>query len=125
MNVCDSGTTAGLDPGGSRQILEEIRAYREQTGSTVILVSHNMEDIASIATRLIVLNEAKIAFDGTPEEVFSHPDELVAMGLDVPQVTRVFMKLRELGIELDTSVYTVGYAVKLVQKLLAKEAPHA
>ncbi|MBE6931265.1 MAG: energy-coupling factor transporter ATPase [Clostridia bacterium] len=117
--------TAGLDPGGSRQILEEIRAYREQTGSTVILVSHNMEDIASIATRLIVLNEAKIAFDGTPEEVFSHPDELVAMGLDVPQVTRVFMKLRELGIELDTSVYTVGYAVKLVQKLLAKEAPHA
>jgi len=117
--------TAGLDPAGAAQILDEIRRYREQTGSTVILVSHNMEDIASIADRLIVLNESKIAFDGTPEEVFSHPDELVAMGLDVPQVTRVFMKLRELGVPVDTSVYTVGYALKLVQRMLAKEAPHA
>ncbi|MDY3287205.1 MAG: energy-coupling factor transporter ATPase, partial [Eubacteriales bacterium] len=82
--------TAGLDPEGASQILREIRAFREESGTTVILVSHNMEDVARTADRLIVMNHAKVALEGTPEQVFGTPERLESLGLDVPQVTKIF-----------------------------------
>ncbi len=80
-----------------------------------------MEDIARLADRLIVLSESKILMDGKPEEVFAQPDKLMKIGLDVPQITRVFMELRRLGIEIDTSVYTVKYAANLMLHLLGED----
>ena len=98
--------TAGLDPAGCRQILDNIRSYREKTGSTVILVSHNMDDAARMAERLIVFDHGHVAMDGTPEEVFSRPEELIKIGLSVPQATSLAMALREKGIPLRGSIYT-------------------
>ncbi len=98
--------TAGLDPAGSRQLLENICAYREETGSTVILVSHNMDDVARIADRIIVISEGNVFMDGTPAEVFADPEKLVSQGLDVPKATAIAMKLRERGVILEGSVCT-------------------
>ena len=98
--------TAGLDPEGCRQILGNICSYRESTGSTVIIVSHNMDDMARISDRLIVLSNGAVAMDGTPREVFSEPERLKDLGLDVPKSTEIFMKLREMGIKLEGPVYT-------------------
>jgi ABC-type cobalt transport system, ATPase component len=98
--------TAGLDPVGCRQILDNICNYRESTGSTIIIVSHNMDDIARIADRLIVLSKGAVAMDGTPEEVFSEPEQLKSLGLDVPKSTEIFMRLREKGVNLKGPVYT-------------------
>jgi len=98
--------TAGLDPSGCQRILDNICNYRSATSSTVIIVSHNMDDIAKIADRLIVFNGGNIVMDGTPEEVFSHSEELTEIGLDVPQATAIAMALKKKGIVLDTPVYT-------------------
>ena len=98
--------TAGLDPSGSRKIMDNIRRYREQSGATVIIVSHNMDDAARLTERLIVFDHGHIAMDGTPEEVFSRPEELVGIGLAVPQATSLAMALRRRGLELDGAVYT-------------------
>ncbi len=98
--------TAGLDPSGCRRILDNIRDYREKTGSTVILVSHNMDDAARMAERLIVFDHGHVAMDGTPEEVFSHPEELTAIGLNVPHAAALAMALRERGLRLEGSIYT-------------------
>lgn len=98
--------TAGLDPSGCEQILKNICDYREKTGSTVIIVSHSMDDVARLADRLIVFNKGRICFDGTPEEVFSKPDELKEIGLDVPVPTEIAMELRRLGVKLPDSIYT-------------------
>lgn len=98
--------TAGLDPAGCRQILDNICDYRDKTGSTVVIVSHSMEDVARLADRLIVFNGGHIEFDGTPKEVFSHPEELKAIGLDVPAATELAMALRKRGIKLPESIYT-------------------
>lgn len=98
--------TAGLDPAGCRQLLENIRNYRERSGSTVILVSHSMDDAAQMAERIIVFRSGGIAMDGTPEEIFSRSEELSEMGLSIPQSTAIAQKLRERGIELDRAVYT-------------------
>ena len=98
--------TAGLDPSGCRKILDNIRDYREKTGSTVILVSHNMDDAARMAERLIVFDHGHVAMDGTPEEVFSHPEELIAIGLNVPNAAALAMALRERGLRLEGSIYT-------------------
>ena len=98
--------TAGLDPAGCRQILDNIRAYREETGSTVILVSHNMDDAARMADRLIVFDHGRLAMDGTPEEVFARPEELIAIGLNVPQAAALAMALRERGVALEGSIFT-------------------
>ena len=89
--------TAGLDPAGCRRILETICDYREKTGSTVVIVSHSMDDVARIADRLIVFNHGSIRFDGTPEEVFSNPKELSDIGLSVPAPTQIASALREQG----------------------------
>ena len=98
--------TAGLDPAGCRQILDNIAAYREKTGSTVILVSHNMDDAARMADRLLVFDHGRVAMDGTPEEVFARPEELIAIGLNVPHAAALAMALRGRGLKLEGSIYT-------------------
>ena len=99
--------TAGLDPGGCAGIIRNILDYREQTGSTVLLVTHSMDDAARIADRLVVFHEGSVAMDGTPSQVFSRPAELTAMGLDVPQAAAIAQALRERGVELPASIYTL------------------
>lgn len=110
--------TAGLDPKGRQEILNMIKAYKKQTGSTVLLVSHSMEDIAGIASKILVMNKSRVAMYDTVENVFSRAVELESMGLNVPQITRIFMGLKEKGIELDTDVYTVAEGSRRLLSLL-------
>ena len=110
---------AGLDPEGRDTILGQIKAYHEATGITVLLVSHSMEDIAKYANRVLVLHKAKVAMYDTVEAVFARAQELVELGLSVPQVTQIFLKLRAMGVDIPTDVYTIPYAVKTIQKALA------
>ena len=98
--------TAGLDPAGCRQIMENICAYREKTGATVIIVSHNMDDVARIAERIIVFSHGRIVMDGTAREVFSRAQELVEIGLDVPHATELAMELKKQGLPLPEGIYT-------------------
>ncbi len=109
--------TAGLDPRGREEILRNIRNYQSAKQATVIMVSHSMEEIADSVERLVVVNDAHIPMDGTPREVFSHGEELEAMGLAIPQVTRIFRRLKELGLPVDASVYTTAQAVAALQTL--------
>ena len=99
--------TAGLDPAGREKILRQIRTYHEEKGTTVILVSHSMEEIAQNVDRIVVLKGGNTYMDGTPRQVFARAEELEAVGLDVPQVTRVAMALRRRGVAIDAAVYTV------------------
>ena len=108
---------AGLDPAGREDVFRFIKEYKERHGTTVIFVTHSMEDAARMAERLIVMRGGSVMLDGTPAEVFAHAEELIASGLDVPQVTRVFMRLRELGAPVDTAVYTVPQAAELLLRL--------
>ena len=110
---------AGLDPEGRDTILSQIRDYHEKTGITVLLVSHSMEDIAKYANRVLVMSHAKLAMYDTVEKVFGHAQELLELGLSVPQVTQIFLKLRQMGLDIPTEVYTMPYAVKTIQKALA------
>ena len=98
--------TAGLDPAGCRQIQENLCAYREKTGATVIIVSHSMDDVARLAERILVFDKGHVVMDGTPEEVFSRPEELTGIGLDVPHATELAMALRRRGVALPESIYT-------------------
>ena len=98
--------TAGLDPAGCRQIQENLCAYREMTGATVIIVSHSMDDVARLAERILVFDKGHVVMDGTPEEVFSRPEELTGIGLDVPHATELAMALRRRGVALPESIYT-------------------
>lgn len=100
--------TAGLDPRGREVILSLVRTYRDQTGSTVILVSHSMEDVAKTADKVLVLNHSHVAMFGTVPEVYSHTDELEEMGLTVPQITKIFRALHDRGFEVSPSVFTVS-----------------
>ena len=109
--------TAGLDPVGREGILANIRAYQKAQNATVIMVSHSMEEIASNVERLIVMNHGTVAMDGAPKTVFARSMELVSMGLDVPQVTQVFLKLRDMGLPVDTSVYSVEQAKEAILAL--------
>lgn len=102
--------TAGLDPVGVEQILGNIRDYHQARGATIIVVSHSMEEVARTCDRLVVINDGRIPLAGTPKEVFSHAEELAAMGLGVPRMTNVFHRLRERGVDVDPSVYTVEQA---------------
>ncbi len=110
--------TAGLDPKGRDKILGQMREYHRQTRSTVILVSHSMEDIAKNTDIVLVMNKSKIAMLDTTRNVFERHDELEAMGLTVPQITKVFMKLREKGVYSGEPVYTVKYGVQELKRLL-------
>jgi len=102
--------TAGLDPVGVEQILDNIREYHRAKDAAVIIVSHSMEEMARTVDRLVVIDDGRIPFQGTPREVFSHGAELEAMGLGVPCMARVFHRLRALGADVDPSVYTVEQA---------------
>ncbi len=108
--------TAGLDAAGRDAILENIRAYQQAQNAAVIMVSHSMEEVAELCSRLIVMNKGSVAMDGTPAEVFTHADKLTKMGLSVPQVTSVFSRLRAMGLDLPADVYTVRYAVARLQE---------
>lgn len=110
--------TAGLDPAGCESILQNIKEYQKSTGATVLMVSHCMDDVAKLADRLIVLSEGTLAITGTPEEVFQQADYLTRIGLTVPQTTSLFMKLRELGIDVDTSTYTIEQALSQLLPLM-------
>ena len=109
--------TAGLDPVGREGILSNIRAYQAAKNATVIMVSHSMEEIASNVSRLIVMNHGKVAMTGAPREVFARAKELISMRLDIPQITQVFLRLRDMGVGVDTSVYTVEQALESLEKL--------
>ena len=109
--------TAGLDPRGRDEILDQI-AKLHKDGLTVILVSHSMEDVAKYADRIIAMNSGKVAFDGTPKEVFRHYKELERMGLSAPQITYVMQAMKELGLDVDTDVSTVEEAKKEILKAL-------
>ena len=112
--------TAGLDPRGRDTILGLIRNYREETGRTVMIVSHSMDDVAEIASKVLVINNARVAMYGTVPEIYARSEELVSMGLDIPQVTKVFLGLKENGIPVRTDVYTVEQARAQLRELREK-----
>ena len=105
---------AGLDPEGRDEILGEVKEYHKKTGTTVLLVSHSMEDIAKYADKVLVMSNKKIAMYDTVEKVFARAPELLKLGLSVPQVTKIFLKLREMGVDVPADVYTIPYAVKMI-----------
>ena len=100
--------SAGLDPAGRRSLLENIRAYHKERGTTVVMVSHSMDEVAENVDRIIALANAGVVMSGTPHEVFSRARELMDVGLNVPQVTQVAMELRRRGVDIDPAVYTVA-----------------
>ena len=108
--------TAGLDPASPAGLLENIETYRKTKNATIMMVSHSMNDVARLTERLLVLSGAKLAIAGTPAQVFTRADELLDMGLDIPDVTRVFLRLKQLGLPLEP-VYTIDQAVAAVKKL--------
>lgn len=108
--------TAGLDPAGREDILANIDNYRKSKNATIMMVSHSMSDVAKMATRLLVMSDAHLAMDGTPKEVFSHAQQLLDMGLDIPEVTRVFLQLQQLGIPVE-QVFTLEQAVAELQRV--------
>ena len=108
--------TAGLDPVGRADILGNIQSYRKAKNATIMMVSHSMEDVARLTDRLLVLNGSKLAMQGSPVEVFAHAEQLKQMGLSIPQVTQIFLHLRDLGLEVD-NVYTIDQAVKVLKQL--------
>ncbi len=111
---------SGLDPRGRDKILGQIREYHEEKKNTVLLVSHSMEDVAKNASKILVMNKAGLYCYDTPVNVFSKSQELMEMGLSVPQITRVFKRLEACGINVGEEVYTVDFAKKLMMKLLSK-----
>lgn len=112
--------TAGLDPKGRDKILGQIKEYHQQKKSTVLLVSHSMEDVAKFADKILVMNKSKIfCYEDTPT-VFKRAEELTAIGLAVPQITRVFSRLKQSGIDIRTDVYTTEFARKTILEYLAE-----
>lgn len=110
--------TAGLDPKGRDTILRMIENYRERTGCTVILVSHSMEDIAKVATKVLVMNRGRVAMFDTTEKVYSRAAELSGMGLNVPQISKVFTILKEKGLPVSDGIFTVDRGVEDIARLL-------
>ena len=104
--------TAGLDPRGRDDLLNMLKSVQEETGCTIVLVSHSMEDVARYADRIIVMNKGEVAFDDIPRNVFKHRDELKAIGLGVPDITETMYKLKEAGFKVSTDVLTVEEAVE-------------
>ena len=108
--------TAGLDPKGREEILGNIEDYRRTHNATIMMVSHSMDDVARLTDRLLVLNGAHLAMDGTPEEVFARAEELISMGLNIPQITRVFLELKAMGLNVPP-VYTTEQAVAVLRSI--------
>lgn len=109
--------TSGLDPMGREQILELIKNYREKTGKTVVIVSHSMDDVARFATKVIVMNNSKVEMTGTVDDVFEKASRLREIGLSVPQITEIFIKLREKGYNVSEKIYTVQQGYLELKKL--------
>ena len=112
---------AGLDPAGCAEVFRYIKDYHEKHGTTILFVTHSMEYAAQMAQRIVVMDRGRILMDGTPEDVFARADELIAAGLDVPQVTRVFLELKKRGVNVDTAVYTVEQAAAQLRALKGGE----
>jgi len=108
--------TAGLDPVGREEILRNIDDYRKAKNATIMMVSHSMTDVARLTDRLLVMSGAKLVMDGAPAQVFEHAQELMDMGMDIPDITRVFLELRKLGLPVE-QVYTVRQAVEVLSRL--------
>lgn len=108
--------TAGLDPKGRDEILQQIKSLQEETGMTILLVSHSMEDVAEYVDRIIVMNQGKVMFDDEPKEVFRHYKELEEVGLAAPQVTYIMHALKEKGLNVDTDITTIGEAAQEILK---------
>lgn len=109
--------TAGLDPKGRDRILSMLKEYREETGSTVLLVSHSMEDVAKLATKVLVMNDSHTVMYGSVGEVYSRGEELSEMGLNVPQITRVFMGLKAKGFNVSDGIYTIEQGLNEIIRL--------
>lgn len=112
--------TAGLDPAGRDRILSHIKAYHRRTGNTTLIVSHSMEDIAAFADKILVMNDSKLFCYDDTVKVFARSEEISAIGLDVPQITRVFDDLKKRGVDFGKEVYTVEYARDLLLKTLSE-----
>ena len=112
--------TAGLDPAGREDILRNIDRYRREKNATIMMVSHSMNDVARLTQRLMVMSEGRLAMDGTPRDVFNRAQELLEMGLDIPELTRIFLELKKLGLNVDP-VYTMDQAVDALTKLRGGE----
>lgn len=112
--------TAGLDPKGRNEILDQVAKLREETGITVILVSHSMEDVAKYVDRIIVMNKGQIMYDDVPKEVFRHYKELESVGLAAPSVTYIMQALKEKGLPVDTDITTIGEAKAAILKALGR-----
>ncbi|MCM1101914.1 MAG: energy-coupling factor transporter ATPase [Clostridium sp.] len=112
--------TAGLDPKGRDEILTQIKRLQTETGMTVLLVSHSMEDVAEYVDRIIVMNRGSVLFDDTPREVFAHYKELEEVGLAAPQVTYIMHELKESGLDVDASVTTIEEAANEILRVLRK-----
>ena len=108
--------TAGLDPVGRKEILDQIGAYRVSRNAAVVMVSHSMEDVARLTDRLLVLCGSRLVMDAPPAEVFTHAEELVKMGLSIPYVTQVFLRLRHMGLDVP-NVYTLSQAEEALMAL--------
>ncbi len=112
--------TAGLDPAGREEILRNIESYRRAKNATIMMVSHSMNDVARLTDRLIVMNGAHVAMDDTPGNVFAQADKLVEMGLDIPEITTVFLHLKEMGLPVEP-VYTMEQAVAVLRRIRGGE----
>ncbi len=108
---------AGLDPKGREVILDLIKEYQNKMGNTVIIVSHSMEDVAKLCSKVLVMNKGRVAMFGTVPEVYSHGSELKEMGLNVPQITEIFLRLKASGIDCRTDIFTVSDGVKELNRL--------
>ncbi len=109
--------TSGLDPKGRDRILNLIREYREETKSTVMIVSHSMEDVARVATKVLVMNDAEVFGYAGVRETYERAEELMSIGLDVPQVTKIFMELKKRGLDVRTDIFTVSQGVEEINRL--------
>lgn len=113
--------TAGLDPCGREEILAQVRAYHQTAGNTVLLVSHSMEDIAKNAQKVLVMQDGKLVLFDSTQRVFEQADELVRIGLDVPQLTRVFLDLRKKGYDVERSVFSPERAAEALMDYMKKK----
>ena len=115
--------TAGLDPAGRESVMEKLLAYRRETDCTIVLISHSMDDVARFVQRLVVFDRGHVALDGTPAEIFSHAEALKDMGLTVPTATELALALRQRGVDIPESIYTINYLRKQLLALREGAAP--
>ncbi len=111
---------AGLDPEGRESILNAVQTYRNETGATVIIVSHSMEDMAKRCDNIVVMSHSRVILNGKCNEVFENTDKLIEAGLDIPQITRLMLLLRSRGVDIDSRIYTVDRAEEALLKLFAE-----